>query len=281
MVIYAPTIAGSASAAITVSDGTVSSPAGTVVGIALSRPSITIDCGGGSTKTLPDTAVGNTSAPVTCTVTNSSSSSQTTGAFTAATTGEFAVVTNNCTAALLPTGLDPGLSCTLGLTFSPTAVGKRDGTITVVGAYGGAANVNLTGTGLGIVEIVEYVNCTLATTHGACTPGVAQVQPFDFGPTTVGTNSATTLTLAVYVRASVGNLSVTTAFGTPEEFAIVSNGCSSFASTAPSAPFSATNPLCAITVQHKPVSRTVANGTVTVAGASAASDSATMKGTGT
>ncbi|HJX51485.1 MAG TPA: choice-of-anchor D domain-containing protein [Polyangia bacterium] len=147
VVTFAPTIAGSASAAITVSDGTVSSPAGTVVGIALGRPSITIECGGGSTKTLPDTAVGNTSAPVTCTVTNSSSSSQTTGALTVATTGEFAVATNNCTAALLPTGLAPGLSCTLGLTFSPTAVGQRNGTLTVTSTNGGVASADLTGIG--------------------------------------------------------------------------------------------------------------------------------------
>jgi len=277
VVTFSPTIAGSASATISVTDGVVTTPpaSGTVVGIALSRPGITIDCANGNT--FDPTVVGKTSLPTVCTVSNDSSSSQATGALTAATTGEFAVATNNCTASLAP-----GLSCTLSLTFSPTAKGPRTGTITVTGANGGATNANLTGTGLGVVEIVEYAgNCTLGVGHAVlCTPSVAQVQPYDFGQTTVGTNSTTTLTLAVFVRASVGNLSDTTAFGTPEEFTIVSNGCTPYASVAPTAPFSMTVPLCYIFVQHKPVSRAVANGTVTVAGASGDKDSATMKGTG-
>jgi hypothetical protein len=286
VVTFSPTIAGSASATITATDGTVSSPARTVVGIALTRPGIQIICATDTTSTskwdFGNAVVGKASAPVVCTVKNDAGSSQATGALTltAATAGEYAVATNNCTAALLPTGLAPGLSCTAGLTFSPTAKGVRNGTFTVSGTNGGAANVSLTGTGLGIVEIVEFAAGACAghaIDFTGCTP---EVQPYDFGQTTVGTLSDSTLTLAVYVRASVGNLSVTTAFGSPEEFTITSNGCSTYASTAPAAPFSLTQPLCLIYVQHKPVSRTVATGTVTVAGASSDTDSATMKGTG-
>ena len=148
VVTFSPTIAGSASATITATDGTVSSPARTVVGIALARPLVSIVC---PSFDFADTVVGKTSLPVVCTVQNLPGSSQATGALTVATTGEFAVATNNCTAALLPTGLAPGLSCTIGLTFSPTVKGLRNGTIGVTSANGGAANQNVTGTGLGVI----------------------------------------------------------------------------------------------------------------------------------
>jgi hypothetical protein len=119
-----------------------------VVGIALARPLVSIVC---PSFDFADTVVGKTSLPVVCTVQNLPGSSQATGALTVATTGEFAVATNNCTAALLPTGLAPGLSCTIGLTFSPTVKGLRNGTIGVTSANGGAANQNVTGTGLGVI----------------------------------------------------------------------------------------------------------------------------------
>jgi hypothetical protein len=95
-VTFAPTIAGSASATITVSDGTVSSPGGTVLGIALDRATVGLDCGSGtssastgSSETFADTIVGK-SATVACTVSNTQDSPQATGAIQIAVTGDFA-----------------------------------------------------------------------------------------------------------------------------------------------------------------------------------------------
>jgi hypothetical protein len=152
-VTFAPTIFGSASATIMVSDGTVSTPAGTVLGIALDRPTISLagcekavtSAKSGVSETFTDTLVGNASAPLVCTLKNDSASSQDTGAITIATTGDFAVpaAANNCTASLAP-----GLSCTFSLTFGPMATGQRDGTLTVTTASRGAANQLLGGVGI-------------------------------------------------------------------------------------------------------------------------------------
>ncbi|MGB8293826.1 MAG: choice-of-anchor D domain-containing protein, partial [Polyangia bacterium] len=140
VVTFSPTVAGNASATITVTDGTVSSTPHTIVGTALSRPGLTVSC---ASTTAADTVVGQTSAPITCTAGNGTNSSQATGALTASITGDFAITTNNCTASLAP-----GLSCTLSVVFKPTVKGARAGTVTVAGANGGAGNYNLSGTGL-------------------------------------------------------------------------------------------------------------------------------------
>jgi hypothetical protein len=152
-VTFAPTISRSSSASITVMDGTVSSPARTVLGIALDRPAISLSgcekavtsAKSGVSETFTDTVVGNTSAPLACTLKNDSLSSQETEAITIATTGDFAVAAaaSNCTASLAP-----GLSCSFSLTFGPTAAGQRDGILTVTTANHGAANQLLGGVGI-------------------------------------------------------------------------------------------------------------------------------------
>ena len=301
-VTFAPTISRSASAVITVTDGTASTPAGsgTVVGIALDRPSVSIDCGEGTTswrtgksELFDDQVVGKTST-LACSVKNDPNSPQETGAITLAVTGDFAVpaATNNCGPTLVP-----GLSCTFALTFTPTAMGERDGTLTLTTANQGASNMQINGVGLGVVEIVEYGPCAGSTDHVAntCDPNalipsagnVVTAEPFDFGQATVGTTSSTVLTLAVYVRASVGNLSVTKAFGAPDAFALADGSdlgmdCDTYAGTpTPTSGFLLETPLCFKLVDFTPVARTTANGTVTVSGANAQSDSATMTGLGT
>jgi hypothetical protein len=295
-VTFAPTIAGSASATITVSDGTVSSPGGTVLGIALDRATVGLDCGSGtssastgSSETFADTIVGK-SATVACTVSNTQDSPQATGAIQIAVTGDFAVpaATNNCTASLLP-----GLSCTFALTFTPTATGQRNGTLTVTTDNQGARNQNLGGVGIGAIEIVEIAPCTSpnpALCFPIVSPGAASnlvaSEPFDFGQVTQTTTSTTILTLAVYVRAAVNTLSVTKDFGTPESFAFgsVPGGLGVDCSTLPSVTAvqaSVTTPVCYKLVQFTPQTRgPTVNGTVTVNGPAGQTDSATMKGMG-
>jgi hypothetical protein len=224
-----------------------------------------------------------TSATVVCTVTNNIVSKQATGAITATPTGDFAVLPNSC-----PASLDPGQACTLSLAFKPTAKGARTGTITVTGANGGTANLNLTGNGLGIVQIQEFT----APASGFV-PTLVAGGAYDFGTVSAGATAPTTVILAVYVRGAVGNLSVAKAFGTPADFTQVAGAvdltwpgtathtpvaaCIPLTTTAPTP--SATIPYCTMVVSFTPQSKaTTKTGTVTATGANAATDAATVTG---
>ena len=293
VVTFSPTIALSASATITVTDGTVSSTSHTVIGIALARPGITIYCGDGS---FGQAVVGQTSSPKVCTVSNDSQSTQATGTLTAATTGPYAIATNNCSASLAP-----GLSCTLSLVFKPTAKGESDGTVTVTGTNGGTANANLSGTGLGVIEIQEYpLSCSTITHSTGCTKGsLLTAGNYNFGSLPVGANSSTQSTptkvlLAVFVRGQVGNLAVTGALGTPADFVQETTPSPGFvwdttttvsdcSLTAPSTTVttSTTVPFCVVLLDFNPQSKGAKTGTVTALGGDATTDSATVQGNAT
>ena len=281
VVTFKPTAAGSASASFSVSDGAITSPVRTAVGTALERPGITIGC---VPSSFADTVVGQTSSAVVCTVTNDSASKQATGALTTTTTGDFAVTTNTCAASL-----EPGLSCTMSVVFKPTASGSRTGTVVIAGASGGTGNHNLSGTGLGTIEIQEFTEPASGTVPVAVSGG-----NYDFGSVSAGATSDTTAILAVYVRAAVGNLAVANAFGTPADFARVAGAvsftwpgtatatsvaaCSATSTTAPTA--SATIPYCTVRVSFTPQSKGAKTGSVTATGADGVTKgTATFKGT--
>lgn len=280
-VTFKPTAAGSASANFSVSDGTVTSAVRTAVGTALERPGVTIGC---VPSSFADTVVGQTSAAVVCTVTNDPNSKQATGALTTATTGDFAVTTNNCAASL-----EPGLSCTLSVVFKPTAAGARTGTVVVTGASGGTGNHNLSGTGLGNIEIREFTAPATGTVPVAVTDG-----DYDFGSVSAGATSDTTVILAVYIRSAVGNISFANAFGTPAQFTTVAGAvnftwpgtatatsvaaCPAAATTAPTP--SATIPYCTVKVRFAPLSKGAKTGSVTATAADGVTTgTATFKGT--
>jgi hypothetical protein len=278
-VTFKPTIAGSASATFTISDGTYKAT-GTASGTSLDKPGITLAC---PQTAFDDTVVGLTSATVVCTVTNNIVSKQATGPITATPTGDFAVLPNSC-----PASLDPGQACTLSLAFKPTAKGARTGTITVTGTNGGTANLNLTGNGLGIIQIQEFT----APASGFV-PTLVAGGTYDFGAVSAGATAPTTVILAVYVRGAVGNLSVAKAFGTPADFTQVAGAvdltwpgtathtpvaaCIPLTTTAPTP--SATIPYCTMVVSFTPQSKAATKtGTVTATGANAATDAATVTG---
>jgi hypothetical protein len=269
-VTFAPTIAGSTSAVLTVSDGTVSA-SGAVVGIALSPPTLTLNC---SPTTLDDTVVGDTSSAAACTIANplGSQSPQESGAITLSVTGDFAVSTNNCTASLQPSS-----SCMVAVVFKPTAKGTRDGVLTVTSANGGGATAALSGRGLLPVEIVERVSSSVVT-------------DYDFGQVGVLATSTTTAMLDVYVRASVGNIAIS---GTDlkllssevaADFIQQPGGssppdCIAVTSTAPTP--DKTTPFCRLLVAFRPQSKGAKATTIrATASGYGASDSATLRGTG-
>jgi hypothetical protein len=87
--------------------------------------------------------VGTTSAPLTVTVTNTGDLPLTVTGIAAS--GDFAVLTEDCTANPVPVGA----TCTISMTFSPSSTGIRTGTLTITdNAVDSPQAVDLTGTGV-------------------------------------------------------------------------------------------------------------------------------------
>ncbi len=109
--------------------------------------------------TFPATVVGQTSPPQNVTLTNTGSANlsiQSVGI-----TGDFAIASNSCGAILAPKA-----TCTVAITFSPTAVGTRTGTLTFTDdGSGNPQSYNLTGQG-------QDFSLTARTTSQTVSPGV-------------------------------------------------------------------------------------------------------------
>jgi hypothetical protein len=135
---FAPTTVGPIGGKLSVTDSASNSPqSATLSGtgippVALSTTSLTF-------AKLPE---GETSPAQTVTLTNNQSTSL---SFTSiSTSGDFAIATNTCTG-----GVAALKSCSVGVTFTPTATGTRTGTLTFTdGAANSPQTVSLTGTGL-------------------------------------------------------------------------------------------------------------------------------------
>lgn len=127
--------------------------------------------------------VGTASGAQTVTVTDSGNTSVTVSSV--AVSGDF-TQTNTCSAAL-----SPGGSCTLAVTFLPTATGARSGVLTVyANVPGGQATVALNGTAVAAAAVVlNPVQASFATTNIGSTSAVVNVTVSNTGGTTVGLQS--------------------------------------------------------------------------------------------
>lgn len=139
-----PTSGGSIAGSVTVVDNASSGPTvqtfnATAVGywpITLSPASLS----------FPKTTVGTTSAPLTVTVTNYTTSSVTLNSLAAS--GDYAIVTSGTTPCQVGTVLAAAGKCTFGVTFTPTVTGSITGDVTVShSAPDSPAEVSLKGTG--------------------------------------------------------------------------------------------------------------------------------------
>lgn len=150
---YTPTEAGSTTDQITINDSAPGSPhAITVTGTGV--------VAGGGTLTLspkslifPAEPVGSTSPAQTVTLINGSNVAISITAITAS--GDFAE-TNTCGVAtnIPAVTLNPSTSCTVSVTFTPTASGSRTGSVTILdNASGGSQAVSLTGTGTSLLTL--------------------------------------------------------------------------------------------------------------------------------
>ncbi|HEV2344050.1 MAG TPA: choice-of-anchor D domain-containing protein [Actinocrinis sp.] len=169
-------------------------------------------------------ATGATSAAQTVTVSNPTSAAASVSGIS--TTGDFAQ-TNNCGSSIAANG-----SCTVSVTFSPTAAGSRTGNLTV--NAGGVTNtVSLSGTGTAPGPVLNANPASLT-----------------FGQTLVGstaTAQSVTITNSGTTAATVSGVSTTGDFSQ-------TNNCSSIA----------VNASCTVTVSFKPTASGSRTGTLTV-----------------
>ncbi len=173
-----------------------------------------------STVTYSDQQAGTASQPVTLTVTNTGNAPLTVSSII--TTGDF-TQTNTCTG----TPIQQGASCTVAVTFAPTATGARTGLLTVYGdVAGGQATASLSGNGTAAAAVIltptsltfpttsvgatspsEII--TVANTGGTVTPiqSIALTGNFQINANTCGTTLAPSTACSisiVFVPASSG-----------------------------------------------------------------------------
>ena len=135
-VTFSPTILGSASGVVTITDNASNSPQ-TISTTGSGITDVTLSPGA---ITFTSQTVGNTSNPISVTLTNNLPTTLT--ITSVAVSGDFAQ-TNTC-----GTTVAGKAKCTISVTFTPTVVGKRTGTLTVTdNASNSPQTANLTGTG--------------------------------------------------------------------------------------------------------------------------------------
>ncbi|MGD0797808.1 MAG: choice-of-anchor D domain-containing protein [Acidobacteriaceae bacterium] len=167
-------------------------------------------------------AISYTSAPQTFTWTNNSSfNSQITSATA---TGDFSVTSNNCSS------VPGGASCQIVVVFTPTALGGRSGTLTVVSA-GNSLTASLTGTGV---------------------PGFSiSANSLAYGNLDIGRSAAQMLTLTNVAPSAL----LVPPFVTTGEYAVSTAACGASIAALAS---------CQITVTFQPTSTGPQNGTLGV-----------------
>ncbi|HXE07812.1 MAG TPA: choice-of-anchor D domain-containing protein [Acidobacteriaceae bacterium] len=174
------------------------------------------------TQDFGSQAVGFTSSPVTFTWTNNSSFATSIKSVTA--TGDFNVVSNNCSS------VAGGASCQIVVNFSPTALGSRTGTLSVIS---GPSTVTAALTGIG-------------------TPGYSlSGSSLTFGNLDVGASAKQTLTLTSLAG---GPLPVP-AFATTGQYTVSTSACGTTMAAGAS---------CPITVTFLPTTTGAQNGTLGV-----------------
>ena len=231
---FAPTSAGAASDVLSVSDDATNSPQTmTLAGSGITPAYLSaVNFAFGSVN------VNTTSAAKTVTVTNRETSALAVSISVSAGYAE----TDTCGGSIPASG-----SCTISMTFTPTAVGAQNGSLTVTPSVGPVLTGNLTGTGIAAF--------TLSPTSLA------------FGNQIVGTTSAAkTVTLTNKTTAALGISGVSV----PAPFAQTSTCGSSLAASAS----------CTFSVTFKPTSAVASSGNLAFTLSNGGAQSVSLTGTG-
>jgi hypothetical protein len=175
---------------------------------------------GQGTYPLGPTPVGMTSSPVTLTIVNSGgvpSGVPGTPSITGPNAGDFAVVTNNCTAAIAPMGT----GCTMSVVFTPQTTSGEQATITVATSPGGTAQATLSGTGLTgpALAITPDPGNTFAATTVTKTSA-----PVTFTVTNSGQSATAALQASAFSGGNSGDFSVLAASDMCTGAALAANG---------------------------------------------------------
>jgi hypothetical protein len=139
-------------------------------GLAPATPAVTVVPN--SPIMLPSTTQGATSAPLVVTITNSGNAPLNVSAVTVtgANASDFALASNTCTGAAVAANA----SCTLGITFTPSAVGARQGNLQIAdNAPASPQSFNLIGTGNSPTPTAPAVVISPATAAVSGTQGTA------------------------------------------------------------------------------------------------------------
>jgi sugar lactone lactonase YvrE len=168
LVTFTPTVAGTRTGTLTISDNTSGSPqtvalSGTGVSPVVTAPVVTLSPTG---LTFASQTDGTTSAAQTVKLTNSGNAPLTIASIAAS--GDFAL-THNC-----GTGVAAGANCTISVTFTPTAAGTRTGTVTITDNAGNSPQtVSLSGGGEAVSLSTTSTGITIPAVGGS---GTATIQ---------------------------------------------------------------------------------------------------------
>ncbi len=195
-VAFAPTATGDRPGSLSLPGGYTGSPATVALdGTGLMPGQLTLTP---SSVTYPAVLVGGTSAPASITVNNPGGAPVTLQA--ASTSGDYTLSGNTCSGSLAP-----GATCTLQVTFHPTAAGDRPGQVLLPGnVSGGGVSAALDGSGV--------------------TPAALSFAPssLNFGGVVQGGSSPPAGIVLANSGGQTARLQTPTASG---DYAIVSNGC--------------------------------------------------------
>lgn len=242
LIAFAPTATGARSANLTITHNAAGSPSTVTLngtGTAVPQPTISLNA---TTKTFASQTVGTSSASQSVTVTNSGSAPLNFSAFTLTGTAAGDFVRGGTCATASP--LAAAGTCTITVTFAPTATGARSATLTIASdASNGNAAVSLSGT---------------ATAAPAPVAGLAPAS-LAFGNQTNGTtSSARSITLTNSGTAALNISSITAT----APFAVSSTTCGASLATATS---------CSVSVTFAPTALGAASGNLSVASNAAGS----------
>ncbi|HZM28103.1 MAG TPA: choice-of-anchor D domain-containing protein, partial [Gemmatimonadales bacterium] len=206
-----------------------------------------------SSKDFGSVALGQSSSATTFTITNTGTAP--TGSLAVSMGGanlsSFAIGANTCAGQTLAANA----TCTVAVTFQPTAAGAAAGELSVTGTPGGTARAALAGNGL-------------ASGALAIAPATQ-----DFGSVVAGQNSATTtFTITNPGAAATGALTVALSGGDSSQFALTSDGCSTQTLSAGGS--------CNVVVRFNPTTAGTKSSSIMVTASPGGSTSAVLMGTG-
>ncbi len=217
-------------------------------GTGIGAPVLTVD---ENAFEFGDTLVGDTSAPMQLTVTNTGNiaSGVPTVTLVPASTEDYEITANTCTAALAPAA-----TCSVSVAFSPSAAGEHTAAVNVSATPGGSVTTALSGTGLAPAAL------TLA-------PGSVA-----FGNEIVDdTTDAQTVTLTNDGDVASGVPTVALTGDDADQFTIVDNGCTT------AVPAGGT---CEVDVAFAPTASGSASASLTASATPGGTTSASLAGTG-